>query len=143
MFHLSTQTHTWFRFLVRPRDAGPPSRPAGAGLEDSKTALQSKNCHRGPALQVRRRPLLHSTNDTVLVDFVPRHRRRRERKTVAEAQDPPHNRDDGPPCIRQGSPPGPRQAAPSRNRVPQARGGRHHPALLWSSPLHMVRKKDG
>ncbi len=112
------QTHTWFRFLVRPWAAGRPSRPPSAGLENSKTAVQSKNRRRDPALQIRRRPLLHSTDGTVLVSFVPSHRRRRERKTIAKTQDSPHNRDNGPSCIRQGPPPWPGQAAPGRNRVP-------------------------
>jgi hypothetical protein len=42
-------------------------------------------------LQVRRRPLLHSTVGTVPVGRVPSHHRRRKRKTIAEAQDPPHH----------------------------------------------------
>jgi hypothetical protein len=47
------QTHTWFRFLVLPRAAGRPNRPPGAGLEVSETALQTGNCRRVPALQIR------------------------------------------------------------------------------------------
>jgi len=85
------QTHTQFRFLVCPRAAGRPSRQPGAGLEVSETALQTNNLRRDPELQIRRRPLLHNTDSTVLVGFVPGHRRQRKRKTIAKKQDLPHN----------------------------------------------------
>ncbi len=78
------QTHPRFRFLVRLWAAGRPSRPPGAGLEVSETALQTDNCRRDTALQICSRPLIHSTVGTVPVGFVPSHRQRRERKTMAE-----------------------------------------------------------
>ncbi len=62
---------SWFRLLVRPRAVGRPSRPPGAGLEDSETALQTIDCRRDTTLQVRRRPLLHSTVGTVPVGLGP------------------------------------------------------------------------
>ncbi len=71
------QTHPRFRLLVRPRAAGQPSRPPGAGLEN-ETALQDAHRRWDAALQVRRRPLLHSTVGTVPVGHVPSHRRRRK-----------------------------------------------------------------
>jgi hypothetical protein len=95
------QTHTRVRLLVCPRAAGQPSRPPGAGLKVSEADLQSENRHWGTSLQNRRCLLLHSAYGTVPAGFVPSHRRRRERKTVAEAQDSPHHRGDGLPCIRQ------------------------------------------
>jgi hypothetical protein len=124
--------------LCRPLAAGWPSRPPGAGLEVSETALQTNNCRRDPALQIRRRPLLHSTDGTVLVGFFPSHRRRLEMKTIAETQDPPHNQDGGPPCVRQGPAAWTGQAAPGRSRVPRAGGGWHHPPFR----VAMVCKKD-
>ncbi len=133
------ETNSWFRFLVRPRAAGQPIRPPGAGLEVSETALLTDNRRRDPALQIRRRPLLHSTVGMVPVGFVPSHCRQRERKTIAKTQDPPHHRDDGPPCVRQGLLPGPGQAAPGRSRAPPTGGGRHHPPIRFTlvvAPAH-------
>jgi hypothetical protein len=120
------QTHPRFRFLVRPGAAGPPSGPPGAGLKNSKTALHDAHRRQDAALQVRRRPLLHNAVSTIPAGLVPNHSRRRERQTVAEAQNPPHHRDDGPPCVRQGPPPGPGQAVQGGSRVPRAGGGGHH-----------------
>jgi hypothetical protein len=79
------QTHTRVRFLVRHRAAGRPSRPPGAGLEVSEAALQSENRRRETALQIRRRPLLHSADGTVPDSFVPSHHEQRKRKTIAVA----------------------------------------------------------
>jgi hypothetical protein len=126
------QTHPRFRFLVRPRAAGRPSRPPGAGLENSETTLQDTHRHRDAVLQVRRRPLLHNTVNMIPAGLVPNHRQRRKRQTVAEAQNPQHHRDDGPPCVRQGPPPGPGQAAQGRSRVPRAGGGEHHPPFRFA-----------
>ncbi len=92
--------------------------PVGCQVLDSEvseTALQTNNRRRDTALQICRRPLLHRTVGTVPVGFVPCHRRRRERKTIAETQDPQHHQDDWPPCVHQGPPPGPGQAAPGRS----------------------------
>jgi hypothetical protein len=76
------QTHPRFRFLVRPRAAGRPSRLPGAGLQNSGTALQDAQCRRDAALQVRRHPLLHNAVSTVPASIVPSHRQRRKRQTV-------------------------------------------------------------
>jgi hypothetical protein len=126
------QTHPRFRFLVRPRAAGRPSRPPGAGLENSETALQDAHRRRAAALQVRRRPLLHNPVSTIPAGLVPNHRRRRKRQTVAEAQNLPQHRDDGPPCVRQGPPPGPGQAEQGGSGVPRAGGGGHHPPFRFA-----------
>ncbi len=65
------QTHPRCRILVRPRAAGRPSRPPGARLEDSETALQTIDRRWDSTLQVRRRPLLPSTVGTVPVGLGP------------------------------------------------------------------------
>jgi hypothetical protein len=57
---------------------------------------------------------------------------RRKRKTIAEAQDTPHHRDDRPPRVCQGPPPGPGQAAPGGSRVPGTGGGQHHPPFRFA-----------
>ncbi len=107
---------------------------SGTGLliraKVSEAALQSENSRRETALQIRCRPLLHSTNSTVPDSFVLSHRQRRKRKTIAETHDSPHHRDDGPPCVRQ-----PGQAMPGGSTVPAARGGGPRADVNWASAV--------
>ncbi len=139
------QTHPRFRFLVRPRAAGRPSRPPGAGLEDSETALQDGHRRQDAALQVCRRPLLHNTVSTVPAGLVPNHRRRRLPFPSQKHKIRPTIETTGRPVFAKA-----RRLDVDKLRKAEAEFRELEAAGIircsdspWSSQLHMVRKKDG
>ncbi len=115
------QTHPRFRFLVRPQAAGRPSRPPGAGLENSETALQDLLAS-FPAIVGDRKgkpspkhKICHTIETTGRPVFAKARRLDTDKLRKAEAE----------------------------FRELEAAGIIRRSDLPWSSPLHTVRKKDG
>ncbi len=133
------QTHPRFRLLVRPRAAGRPSLPPGAGLEVSETALQTINCRRDAthcSISLSVGSLLASFS-AIVGDRKgkpsPKHKIRHTIETTGRPVFAKARRMD-PDKLRQ---------AEAEFRELEAAGIIRRPDSPWSSPLHMVRKKDG